>query len=95
MQFSRPLRARIAAGEITCTVRFWQRPRVKTGNRYPVEGGQVLITDLREIPMDDITTELAQQSGFDNVAALLSIARHGSGDNIYLIDFTFEPDVAA
>ena len=38
MQFSRELRAAVASGEITVSIRLWQRPQVKVGGRYPTCG---------------------------------------------------------
>ena len=39
MQFLQPLRDRIRRGEITTTVRLWQRPHVKVGHRYALPPG--------------------------------------------------------
>ena len=36
-----------------------------------------------------MTYALARESGFSSVQALLDIARHGSGENIYLIRFHY------
>lgn len=90
MQFARHLRTAVADGSITCTIRVWQRPRVKVDGRYRMAGGLVRVTDLREIAPADVTEELARQSGFDSVAALFALARHGRGDNIYRVDFVYE-----
>jgi hypothetical protein len=40
---------------------------------------------------DDITDDLARESGFESVDDLLAIARHGKGDQIYLIRFHYLP----
>ena len=34
MQFTKRLHEPIMRGEITCSVRIWQRPHVKVGGRY-------------------------------------------------------------
>jgi hypothetical protein len=35
--------------------------------------------------------DLARQSGFKGVVDLLKTAKHGSGTNVYLIDFDYFP----
>jgi hypothetical protein len=89
MMFAKRLRDGVMLGEITCSVRIWQRPRVKAGGRYPLGPGEIQVTSVREIEWEKITPELARKSGFDSVEDLLSVARHGSGDNIYLVEFEF------
>ena len=87
--FAKRLRDRVMLGEITCSVRIWQRPRVKTGGRYPLGPGAIHVTSVREIEWDKITPELARRSGFDDVEDLLSVAKHGAGDNVYLVEFEY------
>ena len=89
MIFARQLRDRVMLGEITCSVRIWQRPHVKVGGRYRLGPGEILVTSVREIEWDRITPELARRSGFDSVDDLLSVAKHGSGENVYLVEFEF------
>jgi len=87
MMFAKRLRERVRSGEITCTIRIWHRPRVKVGGIYPMEGGHVVVTSIRQIAIGDITGELARRSGFEGVVDLLKVAKHGSGTNVYLIEF--------
>lgn len=89
MVFAKQLRDRVRSGEIRCTVRFWHAPRVRVGGRYPLAPGHVEVTDLREIGPDALTDDLARRSGFDSLADLLAIARHGSGDRIFLVEFVY------
>ena len=91
MQFTKHLREGIRRGRIRCSVRVWMRPHVKVGGRYPMDGGSVVVDSVEEIELDDITHDLARESGFESVEALLEIARHGRGDNIYLIRFHYLP----
>lgn len=91
MQFARRLRNDIRSGAITCTIRIWHRPRVKVGGVYKLEGGEVVVDSIEQISLADITPELAQASGFADVDDLLGIAKHGQGDNVYLIRFHFQP----
>jgi hypothetical protein len=89
MQFAKRLRERVRSGEITCTIRIWQRPKVKVGGLYRMEEGHVLVHSIREIAIGDITGDLARQSGFEGVVDLLKVAKHGSGENVYLIEFEY------
>jgi hypothetical protein len=91
MTFMKTLRERIRSGRITCTVRIWQRPHVKIGGRYPMDDGHVVVDSITQIEQDDITPDLARESGFASVDDLLRVARHGSGDTVYLIRFHYLP----
>ncbi|MGE0158634.1 MAG: ASCH domain-containing protein [Gemmatimonadales bacterium] len=90
MQFLKELRDPIRRGEITCTVRLWQKPHVKVGGRYPLAPGHVVVTSLLEMSLDDITPELARRSGFAGVVDLLKTAKHGPGRRVFLIEFRYE-----
>ena len=89
MMFAKQMRDRVMLGEITCSVRIWQRPRVRVGGCYRVGPGSIRVTSLREIEWERITPELARRSGFDSVEKLLSVAKHGRGDNVYLVEFEY------
>lgn len=90
MIFARPLRPRVRSGEISCSVRIWHSPRVKVGGRYPMEAGHIVVEGIRQIALTDIDGALARRSGFAGVIDLLKTARHGTGDNVYLVDFHYE-----
>src|ERR1043165_8902099 len=89
MVFTKRLRDRVKSGEITCSVRIWQRPRVKIGGRYPMEEGEIEIDSIEPIGFPDITPALAHASGFLGVLDLLKVAKHGKGENIYLVRFHY------
>jgi hypothetical protein len=91
MQFAEHLRERIRRGRIRCSVRIWTRPHVKVGGRYRMDDGHVVVDSIQPITLADVTDDLARESGFDGVEDLLGIARHGSGDNVYLIRFHYLP----
>jgi hypothetical protein len=76
-------------GEITCSVRIWQRPHVKVDGTYPLGPGHVEVTSIREIALSDITPALARRSGFAGVVDLLKVAKHGRGERVYLVDFKY------
>jgi hypothetical protein len=90
VQFTKRLREPIRNGEITTSVRIWKSPRVKVGNQYALGDGWVVVDRLSEIEFDDITPLLARESGFPSVAELLRVAKHGSGENVYLVEFHYE-----
>ena len=91
MVFTKRLRDRVRSGEITCSVRIWQRPRVTPGVRYRMDEGEIEVDSIEPIGFPDITPELARASGFLGVLDLLKVAKHGSGDNIYLVRFHYIP----
>jgi hypothetical protein len=92
--FARHLRGRVRSGEITASVRVWHAPRVKTGNLYRMEEGHILVDAVREIAPDAVTDAMARASGFADVADLMATARHGRGENVYLVEFHYVPPAA-
>jgi hypothetical protein len=89
MQFISTLQERIRRGEVSCSVRLWQRPHVRVGGRYSLPPGEIVVTSLLEISLGDITPALAQRSGFTGVVELLKIAKHGPGRRVFLIEFRY------
>ena len=57
MQFSRELRDRVLAGEITVSVRLWTRPQVKVGGRYRVGIGEIEVDEIELMPFAAITED--------------------------------------
>jgi hypothetical protein len=91
MLFAKRLREGVRHGEITCTVRIWMRPHVTVGRRYRMEEGEIEVDSIEMIGFPDITPKLARESGFLGVLDLLKVAKHGRGENIYLIRFHYVP----
>ena len=91
MLFTKRLREGIRRGRIKTSVRIWARPRVTVGGRYSMEGGHVVVDSITPIAIGDITDKVARESGFENVNDLLRVAKHGRGDNVYLIGFHYLP----
>jgi hypothetical protein len=89
MQFLRTLRDRIRSGEITCSVRLWQRSHVKVGGRYSLPPGQIVVTGVSEMSLSDITPELARESGFLGLVDLLKTAKHGPGRRVFFVEFRY------
>ena len=89
MVFTKRLREGVRQGKITCSVRIWTRPHVKVGSRYPMEEGEIEIDSIEPVGFPDITPQLARESGFLGIVDLLKIAKHGRGENIYLVRFHY------
>jgi hypothetical protein len=89
MMFTKRLREPVIRGEIRCSVRIWQRPHVKVGGRYAMGAGEIEVTSIREISLQDITPDLARRSGFLGVVDLLKVAKHGPGERVYLVEFEY------
>jgi hypothetical protein len=89
MQFTKRLREGIRRGRIRCSIRIWTRPHVKVGGRYRMDDGHIVVDSITVIAIENITNDLAQESGFDTIEDLLGIARHGRGNNVYLIRFHY------
>jgi hypothetical protein len=56
-----------------------------------MEDGHIVVDSIAPITLSDVTSDLARESGFDSVDDLLQVARHGRGDNVYLIRFHYLP----
>lgn len=89
MQFTQKHRQGVIDGDITCTVRIWMRPHVKVGGAYSLPPGNVIVDSIQQIGFEDISPELARSSGFNRVIDLLKTAKHGRGENVYLIMFHY------
>jgi hypothetical protein len=89
MVFKKELREGVRRGRIRCSVRIWTRPHVKVGGRYPMDDGQIVVDSIESIRIKDVTASLARESGFPSLKALMETARHGAGQNVYLIRFHY------
>jgi hypothetical protein len=56
-----------------------------------MDEGHIVVESITKIAITEITIDMARESGFESVDDLLQIARHGSGDNVYLIRFYYMP----
>jgi len=94
MLFAKRIREGVRRGRIRCSVRIWTRPHVKTGGRYRMDDGQIVVDAITPIRIADITDDLARESGFNSVEDLLLTAKHGRGRHVYLIRFHYLPSGA-
>jgi len=56
-----------------------------------MDDGHIVVDSIDPMTLDDITHDLARESGFESVEDLLDIAKHGKGENVYLIRFHYLP----
>jgi hypothetical protein len=56
-----------------------------------MDEGEIEVDSITPIGFPDITPELARESGFLGLIDLLKVAKHGKGENIYLIRFHYVP----
>jgi hypothetical protein len=91
MTFTKALREGIRRGRIRCSVRIWTRPHVKVGGRYSMDDGHIVVDAITPMALADLTYDLARESGFQSVEDLLRTAKHGRGDQVYLVRFHYLP----
>jgi hypothetical protein len=91
VQFSRELRDDVLAGDITLSVRLWQRPQVKEGGRYRVGPGVIEVDAIELVPFATITEADVRQAGEPDRETLRRRAAHaGPIDDdtlVYRIEF--------
>ena len=91
MQFSPELRDDVAAGDITLTIRLWQRPKVKVGGRYSMGPAMVEVDTIDLVPFSAITLADIRRAGERDRETLRTRAAHaGPIDDdtlVYRIEF--------
>jgi hypothetical protein len=75
MLFTASAHGGLARGEITRTFRTWTRPQVKVGGRYHAGPVDLIVDDLKKVPVRKLTDSDAQKSGFDDRHALVEFLR--------------------
>lgn len=56
-----------------------------------MQEGAIEVDSILPVSFADLTPELARESGFEGVVDLLKVAKHGRGENVYLIRFHYVP----
>ena len=74
--FSRELRDAVARGEITVSIRLWNRPQVKVGGRYRTAGTLIEVDSLEILPFSAVTDDDVRASGEVDLEALRARAAH-------------------
>ena len=91
IEFSRELRNDVLAGDITLSVRLWQRPRVKLGGRYRVGPGEIEVDAIELVPFAAITGKDVRRAGEPDRETLRRRAAHagpiGEDTLVYRIEF--------
>ena len=76
MQFSPELRERVAAGDVTVSIRLWQRPQVRVGGRYRVAGAVIEVDAVELLPFSSISAADVRRSGERDREAMRRRAAH-------------------
>ena len=91
MRFSPELREGVASGEITVSIRLWQRAQVRAGRRYESDGCQIEVDSVEVLPFSAVTADDVARSGEIDREHLRKRAAHAGpvGDHtlIYRIEF--------
>jgi hypothetical protein len=56
-----------------------------------MEEGEIEVDSILPITYSDVTPAIARASGFKGVVDLLKVAKHGRGENVYLVTFHYVP----
>jgi hypothetical protein len=76
VQFSPELRDDVAAGDITLTIRLWQRPKVRVGGRYSMGPAVVEVDTIDLVPFSAITRADVRSAGERDRETLRARAAH-------------------
>lgn len=91
VEFSRELRPAVLSGDISVSIRLWQRPQVKTGARYRVGDGEIEIDVVEQIPFADVDDDDIRRSGETDRESLRRRAAHAGPIHddtiVYRIEF--------
>lgn len=64
---------------------------MRVGGRYALPPGEIEVISIRAVTREALTDQVARDSGFSDLASLLEVAQHGSGDAIFFIEFVYLP----
>jgi hypothetical protein len=76
VRFSPELREGVASGDITVSIRLWQRPKVRAGRRYESDGSQIEIDSVEVLPFSAVTADDVFRSGESDRELLRKRAAH-------------------
>jgi hypothetical protein len=76
MEFSRELRDKVIAGDITVSIRLWRTPKVKVGGRYRVGPATIEIDSVELVPFSSIGPADIERSGEPDRESLRRRAAH-------------------
>lgn len=91
VEFSHELRDAVIAGDITVSIRLWQRPQVKLGGRYSVGPALIEIDSIELVPFSSIGVDDVRRSGEHDLETLRRRSAHAGpidGNTlVYRIEF--------
>jgi hypothetical protein len=91
VEFSQELREGVLSGEITISFRLWRRPKVKSGSRYDIRGGQIEVDSVEQVPFFSIDDSDLRRSGEADLESLRKRAAHAGSIRddtlLYRIEF--------
>jgi len=76
VRFSPELRDGVARGDITVSIRLWQRAQVKVGGRYECDGSWLEVDSVEVLPFSAVTADDVARSGERDREALRQRAAH-------------------
>lgn len=76
MEFSRELRPKVIAGDITVSFRLWTRPKVRVGGRYPVGPAHIEVDSVELLPFSFVTEGDVGRAGETDLESLRRRAAH-------------------
>lgn len=76
MQFSKELRDGIGNGDITVSIRLWQRPQVRVGGRYASHDVEIEVDAVELMPFSAVTADDVARSGERDLESLRNRAAH-------------------
>jgi hypothetical protein len=76
VRFSPELRGGVADGDITVSIRFWQRAQVRAGGRYESDGSLIEVDSVELLPFSAVTADDVARSGEPDREALRRRAAH-------------------
>jgi hypothetical protein len=76
VRFSPELREDVASGDITVSIRLWQRPKVRVGRRYESDGFRIEIDSVEVLPFSAVTADDVSRSGESDRELLRKRAAH-------------------
>ena len=91
MQFSRDIVGSVISGDITVSIRLWQRPKVKAGGRYAVGPATIEVDSIELVPFASVTPADVARAGESDLESLRRRAAHAgpiSADTlVYRVEF--------
>jgi hypothetical protein len=76
VNFSHDLRDAVIAGDITLSIRLWQRPKVKVGGRYAVGPAVIEVESIELVPFGSIRAEDVRLAGEPDLESIRRRAAH-------------------